>query len=69
MRSKEFIEKLTQSFAFGKLLPGVLIGLFAANLAAEQGQDETTFILSMVVFWAAIGIGHGLAQLATQRAE
>jgi hypothetical protein len=69
MFSKEFFERLTQSFAFGKLLPGILIGCFAANLSTSQGDDEVTFILSMIVFWAAIGLGHGIAQLATQRVE
>jgi hypothetical protein len=69
MRAKQFVENLTQSFAFGKLLPGILIGLFAAEMSASRGEDESTFLLSMVVFWAAIGIGHGIAQLATERLE
>ena len=69
MRSKQFIENLTKSFAFGKLLPGVLIGLFAAQMSSSNGIDEPTFVMSMVVFWAAIGVGHGIAQLATERLE
>jgi hypothetical protein len=63
MRPKQFVQNLTQSFAFGKLLPGILIGVFAANLSATKGDDEVTFILSMVVFWGSIGIGHGIAEL------
>ena len=66
MRSKQFFQNLTQSFAFGKLLPGVLIGVFAANLSTSKGDDEITFIFSMVVFWASIGIGHGIAELAAR---
>ena len=69
MRAKEFFQNVTQSFAFGKLLPGILIGLFAAHMSSSRGEDEVTFIMSMVVFWAAIGIGHGIAQLATERLE
>jgi hypothetical protein len=67
MRFKQFLATLVQSFAFGKLLPGVLIGLFAYQFADPQGQDAISFVFYMVVFWAAIGVGHGLAQLATSR--
>ena len=69
MRLKYFFENLTQSFAFGKLLPGILIGVFAANLSASRGDDEITIIISMVVFWASIGVGHGIAELAAHPAE
>jgi hypothetical protein len=67
MRSKPVLNTLLQSFAFSKLLPGVLIGLFAYRLGGAQGQDILSFVVCMVVFWAAIGIGHGLAELANEK--
>jgi hypothetical protein len=52
-----------QGFVFKKIVPGVLIGLLAVRLSPSEGNDVLTFVLSMVTFWAAIGVGHGVAEL------
>jgi hypothetical protein len=65
MFSNSFFSAISQSFMFRKVLPGILIGLVAMNLDPSGTSDVFTFVLSMVVFWAAIGVGHGLAQLST----
>jgi hypothetical protein len=65
MFSNSFFAAITQSFIFRKVVPGILIGLLAMRLDSAGSSDVFTFVLSMVVFWAAIGVGHGLAQLTT----
>ena len=68
MRSKlcQALEPIRNSFVVNKLLPGILIGLFAYAVAAPQGEAPGAFLLCMVVFWASIGLGHALADLATR---
>lgn len=66
MFSREFFDAVTQGFVFRKVLPGILIGLVAAHLDPTSNSDTVTFVFSMVVFWAAIGVGHGLATLTTR---
>ena len=66
MSLKRFSSSITQGFFFHKVIPGILIGIFAANLDPEIGSDVFTFALSMVVFWGAIGVGHGLAELTAK---
>ena len=55
-----------QGFVFKKVVPGILIGLLATKLDPSMGGDMFSFALCMVVFWAAIGLGHGIAELATR---
>ena len=68
MRSKltQALEPILNSFVVNKLLPGILIGLFAYAVAAPEGEAPGSFLLCMVVFWAAIGLGHALSDLATR---
>jgi hypothetical protein len=66
MLSREFLTSLFQGFFFRKVVPGILIGLMASQLDPATSSDAFTFILSMVVFWSAIGVGHGLADLTTR---
>lgn len=63
-----FASSFFQSFLFRKVVPGVLIGLLATQFDPSIGNDAVTFMLCMIVFWAAIGVGHGLAEL-TIRSE
>ena len=69
MFSNSFFAAVSQSFIFRKVVPGILIGLLAVHLDPSGQNDIFTFVLSMVVFWAAIGVGHGLAQLTTGSSE
>jgi len=63
MFSRDFLNAVTQGFVFRKIVPGVLIGLIAVHLDPAGSNDAVTFVLSMVTFWAAIGVGHGVAHL------
>jgi hypothetical protein len=61
---RDSLNSVIQGFVFRKIVPGVLIGLLAVHLdPAGGGNDAATFVLSMVTFWAAIGVGHGVAEL------
>lgn len=63
MFSRDLLDAFTQGFVFRKIVPGILIGLIAVHLDPAGSNDAVTFILCMVTFWAAIGVGHGVAQL------
>jgi hypothetical protein len=63
MFSRDSFNSLFQGFVFTKIVPGVLIGLLASHLDTSGGNDALTFIICMVAFWAAIGVGHGVAEL------
>jgi len=63
MFSRDSLNLFFEGFVFRKILPGVLIGLLAVHLDPSDGNDAMTFVLSMVAFWAAIGVGHGVAEL------
>ena len=63
MFSKDLFTSVIQGFVFRKIVPGVLIGLLAVHLDPSGSNDAITFTLSMVAFWAAIGVGHGVAEL------
>lgn len=61
---RDSLNSVLQGFVFRKIVPGVLIGLLAVHLdPTGSNNDAATFILSMVTFWAAIGVGHGVAEL------
>jgi hypothetical protein len=63
MFSRDSLNAITQGFVFRKIVPGILIGLLAVHLDPSGSNDVATFVFSMVTFWAAIGVGHGVAQL------
>jgi hypothetical protein len=63
MFSRDLLTSITQGFVFKKVLPGILIGLVAVQLDPSGNNDAFSFILYMVTFWAAIGVGHSIAQL------
>lgn len=63
MFSRDSLTALFQGFVFKKIVPGVLIGLVAVRLSPSEGHDALTFVLTMVTFWAAVGVGHGVAEL------
>lgn len=63
MISKDFLKSVSQGVVFKKVVPGVLIGLLAVHLSPSDGNDALTFVFSMVTFWAAVGLGHGVAEL------
>jgi len=63
MFSKDSLSALFQGIVFKKVVPGILIGLLAVHLSPTEGNDLMTFVISMVTFWAAIGVGHGVAEL------
>ena len=66
MNPNQLLDAFLQSFVFRKVLPSILIGIFAYQITTSEGGDFATFIAGAIVFWAAVGVGHGLAQVTTR---